>query len=83
MVISKNPKTEITARIEDLKAKQEKDTVQNIDIDAFTEKVISIVDFCKRADVTETAKNEALHTIIEKIVFEKAKGNLAIYFHDI
>ena len=29
------------------------------------------------------AKNEALHTIIEKVVYEKAKGNLAIYFHDI
>ena len=42
-----------------------------------------IADFIERDDVTDAAKNEALHTIIEKIVFEKAKDNLAIYFHDI
>ena len=41
------------------------------------------MEFIQRDDVTEAAKNEALHTIIEKVVFEKAKGNLAIYFHDI
>lgn len=78
----KQNKTEITERIEKLKAKQSEETTQEVDIDAFTEKVINIVDFCKRDDVTESAKNEALHTIIEKIVYEKAKGNLAIYFHD-
>ena len=36
-----------------------------------------------RDDITVEAKNDALHNIIEKIVFEKAKGNLAIYFHDL
>ena len=76
-------KAEITKRIDDLKAKRDKDVYKEIDVDAFTKKVIGIVEFCKRDDVTESAKNEALHTIIEKIVFEKAKGNLAIYFHDI
>lgn len=78
----KQNKTEITERIEKLKAKQIEETAQEVDIDAFTEKVINIVDFCERDDVSESAKNEALHTIIEKIVYEKAKGNLAIYFHD-
>ena len=76
-------KKEITKRIEELKAKQNNETSPQIDVDAFAKKVIGIVEFCKRDDVTESAKNEALHTIIEKIVFEKAKGNLAIYFHDI
>lgn len=79
----KQNKTEITKRIEELKAKRDNDTTPEIDVDTFTKKVIGVVEFCKRDDVTVSAKNEALHTIIEKIVFEKAKGNLALYFHDI
>ena len=79
----KQNKAEITERINQLREKQNKDTVKEIDVDTFTKKVISVIEFCKRDDVTDTAKNEALHTIIEKIVFEKAKGNVALYFHDI
>jgi hypothetical protein len=76
-------KKEISARIEELIARRDKEIFKAIDIDVFTEKVMGVLDFIEREDVTETAKNEALHTIIEKIVYEKAKGNLAIYFHDI
>lgn len=76
-------KQEITARIEELQAKRDSDAVVEIDIDAFAEKVSGIVDFIERDDVTVTAKNDALRTIIEKIVYEKANGNLAIYFHDL
>ena len=76
-------KKEITERIADLKARQKKEIFQEIDIDAFAKKVAGIIEFIERDDVTDTAKNEALHTIIEKVVYEKAKGNLAIYFHDI
>ena len=79
----KQNKAEITARIDDLKARRDKDLFREIDVDVFTDKVIGIVEFCKRDDVTASAKNEALRTIIEKVVYEKAKGNLAIYFHDI
>ena len=77
-----NNKSEITKRIESLIEKRDEETPVDIDIDSYTKKVIGILDFIKRSDVTERAKNEALHTIIEKIVYEKAKGNLAIYFHD-
>jgi DNA invertase Pin-like site-specific DNA recombinase len=76
-------KKEITERIDDLKKRQNKEIFQKIDVDAFSEKVAEILKFIEREDVTEEAKNEALHTIIEKVVYEKAKGNLAIYFHDI
>lgn len=81
----KQNKTDITKRIDAIKAKRDEDTTNNVDVDvdAFAKKVTSIVEFIERDDVTEQAKNEALHTIIEKIVFEKANGNLAIYFHDI
>lgn len=79
----KQNKREITEKINKLKEKQSNDMAQSFDVDAFTEKVINVVEFCKRDDVDESAKNEALHTIIEKVVYEKAKRNLAIYFHDI
>ena len=76
-------KKDITERIDDLKSRRDKNTAKEVNIDEFTEKVAGIVSFIEREDVTVSAKNEALHSIIEKIVFEKAKGNLAIYFHDI
>ena len=79
----KQNKKEISARIEELKAKQKNEVFKEIDIDAFAKKVSSILDIIVRDDVSDTAKNEALHTIIEKVVFQKAKGNLAISFHDI
>lgn len=76
-------KKEISARIEELIARRDKEIVKAVDMNAFAEKVINVVGFIERNDVTDAAKNEALHNIIEKIVYEKAKGNLAIYFHDI
>ena len=76
-------KKEITERIEDLKTRQNKEIHQEIDVDAFTKKVAGVLEFIQRDDVSDGVKNEALHSIIEKIVYEKAKGNLAIYFHDI
>lgn len=76
-------KKDITERIEELKARRDKEIQKEINIDVFAEKVAAVVEFIEKEDVTDAVKNEALHTIIEKIIFEKAKGNLAIYFHDI
>ena len=76
-------KKEITARIEELIAMRDKDTSHEIDADAFAKKVAGVVEYIERDDITEQAKNEALHTIIEKVVYQKAKNNLAIYFHDL
>jgi hypothetical protein len=79
----KRHKEEAESRIKELEAKRDKGNVTKIDIDSFTSKVMGVLDFIKREDVTETAKNEALHTIIETLIYEKANNNLAIYFHDI
>jgi anthranilate/para-aminobenzoate synthase component I len=75
-------KKEITARIKDLEAKRDTEVKKDFNPEEFSKKVAEIVDFIKRTDVTPAAKNEALHTIIETIIYEKAKNNLAIYFHD-
>ena len=79
----KQNKQEITDRINDLIARRDKEVEKEFNINDFTAKVVEVVEFIEREDVTPTAKNEALRTIIEKVVYEKAKGNLAIYFHDI
>ena len=76
-------KKEITERIDDLIAIRDKEIVKEIDVEALTKKVAGVIEFIEKDDVTEQAKNEALRHIIEKIVYEKANGNLAIYFHDI
>ena len=76
-------KQDITARINGLIAKRDEEAPKTeIDLDAYAKKVGEVLDFIKRTDATEKAKNEALHTIIEKVVYEKAKGNLAIYFSE-
>lgn len=78
----KKNKEEITSKIEKLKElKNKAESPKQIDIDAFAKKVTGIINFIKRGEVTEEAKNEALHTIIEKIIYDKAGGNVAIYFH--
>ena len=76
-------KKEITERINNLIAKRDKETTTEVNIDVFAKKVSDVIDFIKNPDASPEAKNKELHTIIEKIVYEKAKGNLAIYFHEI
>ncbi len=75
-------KEEITARIEELTKRKDMETTREIDVDAFANKVLAIIHLIEQDDISPKAKNEALRTIIDKIVFEKAKGNLAIYFRD-
>lgn len=79
----KKNKEEITERIEELKVRRDKEVVIEFDADAFSKKVAGVVEFIERDDVTAEAKSEVLHTIIEKVVYQKANGNLAIYFKDI
>ena len=75
-------KKEIEKRIEELIAKRDREIPVEVNIDIFAEKVAGVLELIKREDITPKAKNEAIRNIIEKIVYEKAKDNLAIYFHD-
>lgn len=76
-------KKEITERINELIVRRDRDNVKELDVNAFTDKVNKVISVIEKDDATDEAKNEALRTIIEKIIFEKAKGNLALYFHDL
>ena len=74
-------KEEITARINNLIAKRDDEAPRaEINPDEYAKKVLEVLNIIKSTDATEKAKNEALHTIVDKVVYEKAKGNLAIYF---
>lgn len=53
-----------------------------INLDAYTRKVTQIIELIKSESATEQEKNEALRTIIDRIIYEKPKNNLAIYFHE-
>ena len=81
--VYKRHKTEAEMRIKELEEKRDKGNVEKIDIDVYTKKVAEILDFIKSDVVSPEVKNEALHTIIETMVYDKANNNLAIYFHDI
>lgn len=77
-------KSTIEKRIEDLRKMQATGGVKKaVDVDALAAKVSGVLEFIKREDVAEEAKNEALRSIVEKIVYEKAKNNLAIYFYEL
>ena len=81
----KQNKEAITARIEEIKEQQKKsstESTETIDTAAYAKKVKKVIQFIKQEDIAPQAKNEALRDIIEKVVYEKAKQNLAIYFHD-
>lgn len=75
-------KMEITERLEELKKRRDASLENEVDIEVFAQKVSQVIEFIERDDVSVTAKNEALHTIIEKIVYQKAEENLAFFFHE-
>lgn len=79
----KKNKEEITKRIAELEEKKNgTEPTVAIDTAAYAKKVAEVVEFIKREDVAPKAKNEHLRTVIEKVVYEKKDGNIAIFFRD-
>ena len=75
-------KDEISARIAELTSLRDKDNrPETIDMNAYAHKVAEVVEFISRPNVPPQAKNEVLRTVVEKIVYDKPNGNVAIYFH--
>lgn len=52
-----------------------------VDIKEFSKKVVNLIEFIKSPDVSEKAKNEALRTIIKKIIYVKPESRLDIIFY--
>lgn len=78
----KKNKEEITKRISELTEKRDgTEPTITIDTAAYTKRITEVIEYIKRKDVLPQAKNEALRPLIERIVYEKANNNLAIYFN--
>lgn len=78
----KENKTKILEKISALQQELEAEKPQEkFDVKKYAKKVMSVIKLIESPDVTPQAKNEALRTIISKIVFNKANSTLDIYFY--
>ncbi len=80
----KAAKERINKRIEQIVREQEKstkETTQELDKEAYSLKVRSVIDIITNPDVSEAEKNKALRTILTRIVFQKPQNNLALFFY--
>lgn len=53
----------------------------SVDISAYAQKVMNVIEMIKDTELSEKAKNEALRSIISYIVYNKANSELEIYFY--
>jgi hypothetical protein len=76
-------KKEIEKRISDLIALRDKEKpAQKANLDAYAKKASDVVSFIESPDASLQAKNEALRTIIDKVVYHKPSGKVQIFFYD-
>lgn len=76
-------KIEIQEVIERLERERETAETANPKLDKkdFSKRIVNVIDFIKSPEVPEKAKNEALRTIISKIIYVKAENRLDIIFY--
>ena len=75
-------KEELERELADLRRRAVLDTAPaEPDPAVFRETVASALEFIKSPDVTDEAKNETLHGILEKIVLNRPGNRLDFYFH--
>lgn len=70
-------------RIDEYEQERAKTTVKTKDttIHDLAKKTANVLDIIKSPDLSEAVKNEALRSIIDHIVYEKDKQNLAIFYY--
>ncbi len=78
-------KIKITAEIESLQAKLQSeadktDNSSDVDYAAFKDKLASVIDVISTADVTPQAFNDAILEIVSKIVFNRPKAQVKIFY---
>ena len=74
-------KDEITSKIAELTAMRERDNApQSLDKAAYAEKVAGVLEIITAEEIAPEAKNEALRTVVEKIVYNKPEERVEIYF---
>lgn len=74
-------KRKVQADIEKLIQQRPAPKDDSVDKAAFAKKIEQVLEKIKRPDVDESTKNEALRTIISKIIYDKASQTLDLYFY--
>lgn len=72
---------ETISRLKEEKESKENTEPASINKNAFAKKVLNVLEFIKSPDVTEQAKNEALRSIISRIIYVKPENRLDIIFY--
>ena len=76
-------KKEIEKRISDLIALRDKEQPkQKANLDVYAKKVSDVVSFIENPEVSLQAKNEALRTILDKVVYNKPSEKVQLFFYD-
>lgn len=77
-------KTQINEFIKKVKAEMkqsEQQSVKNSDQSFLKKKIVSVLDIITDENQSEKVKNEALRTVISKIIYNKPNNNLELYFY--
>lgn len=78
----KENKTRILKTIEQLTQKLEDEEPEELpDKESYSKRILDVVDILKDSEKSELEKNEALRSIVSKIVFEKPDNILTIHFY--
>lgn len=76
----KQNKTEIEAKISEIKARMTAESHIEVNTAAIAQKVTATLDIINNPTITPQAKNEALRAILTHIIYDKANQNVALYF---
>lgn len=76
----KENKAKIEAKIDSLMSAKDRVETPKFDASNLAKKVENVYEFLLNPTISAKAKNEMLHTIIDKIIYDKKGSHLAIYF---
>ncbi len=79
----KEVKASVEETIARLKAEKAKDAAPVVDVESFAPQVKEVIAVLRAPDVSGEAKNMALRSIVDKIVFNKHAGTFDIYFKSV
>jgi len=79
----KEVKASVEETIARLKAEKAKDAAPVVDAESFAPQVKEVIAVLRAPDVSGEAKNMALRSIVDKIVFNKHAGTFDIYFKSV
>ena len=79
----KEVKASVEETIARLQAEKAKDAVPVVDAESFAPQVKEVIAVLRAPDVSGEAKNMALRSIVDKIVFNKHAGTFDIYFKSV